>query len=62
MKICGEHYNRNDIEEKVEEYHNKGMDDEEVIKQIGEDMQYAEEFEHEFYGRKQKTLKPDKKE
>ena len=52
MKICGEHYNRNDIEEKVEEYHNKGMDDEEVIKQIGEDMQYAEEFEHEFYGRK----------
>lgn len=34
---------------KVEKYHNKGMNDEEVIKQIGKEAKCAEEIEHEFH-------------
>lgn len=49
IKIYGNYYNRNDIQVKIEKYHNSGMNDEEVIEKIGEDVQKAEDFEHEFY-------------
>lgn len=49
MKNYGDYYNRGEIGKKVQEYHNKGMDDEEVVKQIGKDVKIAEEVEHEFY-------------
>ncbi len=45
----GDYYNRGEIGKKVRQYHNKGMDDEEVIKQIGEEAKIAEEVEHEFH-------------
>ena len=45
----GDYYNRGEIGKKVRQYHNQGMDDEEVIEQIGEDAKVAEEVEHEFH-------------
>ena len=50
IKICGEYYNKTDIAKKVEEYHNdKGLNDKEIIDQIGEDLKIAEDVEHEFH-------------
>ncbi len=40
-----EYYNERDILNKIDEYH-KTMSDEEVIEQIGQDLEYAKDFEH----------------
>ncbi len=40
-----EYYNERDILSKIDEYH-KTMSDEEVIEQIGQDLEYAKDFEH----------------
>lgn len=40
-----EYYNERDILSKIDEYH-KTMSDEKVIEQIGEDLEYAKDFEH----------------
>lgn len=45
----GDYYNRRDMEEKVENYHNRGMDIEEIKERVKEDAQVAEEIEHEFH-------------
>ena len=45
----GEIYNESDLREKVQQYHNNGMNDEEVLEQVGADIEYAKMFEHEFY-------------
>ena len=37
----GEYYNRNDITRKVEEYHNQGASDEQVLEQIGKNVAEA---------------------
>ena len=46
FKNWDEYYNKNDIKNKVEAYHNQGLNDEEVIAQVGEDINNAERFEH----------------
>lgn len=48
-KKLGDIYNRTDIAKKIDKYHNRGMNDEEVIKQIGADAKLAEEVEHEYH-------------
>lgn len=47
----GEYYNRKDIEKRVEEYHNDGMNDEEIIEQINDDANVAKESEHDFHSK-----------
>lgn len=44
-----EYFNESDLKQKVEKYHNNGMNDEEVIEQVKEDIELAEEIETEFY-------------
>jgi len=47
MKIYGDIYNRRDVLNKVKEYNNKGMGEDEIVKQVNEDAKNAEEIEHE---------------
>lgn len=45
----GDIYNRADITQKVKDYHNQGMNHEEIVEQIGEDAEIADNSEHDFH-------------
>ena len=45
MPELKDYYNEKDIQNKIDKYH-KTMNDEEVIEQIGQDLEYAKDYEH----------------